>query len=493
MNDRQLFHETFSRLHASEDTITEVLEMAREQDYRKTMKKSARTGVLIALAAVLLMGGALAATVYRLRTEPVGDLAAAVTLAAESGQEGAVAFDAEGAEGTYTGLEFSAGWLPEGMENVVGETIKWWKTDDQQTGISLAQWPLTAGKEVFCQVIPDVTERTELEVNGHEAVLIRTSAMWDRMFVSYPELCAVAEIMFSDSLTREELVEFAENLSVTAGAGGADLDYIEAIYRDERETLESGAWVYESRDEFDYADRPEEDEVLYMDPAQTAAAENMANARELGESFTIRTMDFRGDGVPHYVDVTVKVTDCAIADDVSILRDVNYLDSSVAKLLDENGGLPRDTLRFFAAGDGITTPGQEVLAEQAQQPKLAAVTVEYTNDTEETIRDITYGGSLMALEETADGWRAYVPQPEGGPVDYDDCAGECGESLQTMRYYDLLDTESNGGNHIIDLAPGESVTVQMAFVVNECQADHLWFWFDTGMNEVSEGYVALRP
>ena len=61
MTDRQLFEETFSRLHASEDTVTEVLKMAREQETKRNTRMPARTGALIALAAALLMGSAFAA------------------------------------------------------------------------------------------------------------------------------------------------------------------------------------------------------------------------------------------------------------------------------------------------------------------------------------------------------------------------------------------------------------------------------------------------
>ena len=61
MTDRQLFEETFSALHASEDTITEVFKMAREQDNARKRRMPARTGALIALAAVLLMTTAFAA------------------------------------------------------------------------------------------------------------------------------------------------------------------------------------------------------------------------------------------------------------------------------------------------------------------------------------------------------------------------------------------------------------------------------------------------
>ena len=59
--DRQLFKETFSYMHASEDTITEVMKMAKKQDMKKTERHPVRTGVLIGLAAALLIGGAYAA------------------------------------------------------------------------------------------------------------------------------------------------------------------------------------------------------------------------------------------------------------------------------------------------------------------------------------------------------------------------------------------------------------------------------------------------
>ena len=59
--DRQLFKETFSCLHASEDTVTEVLKMAKQQETRKKERHPVRMGILIGLAAVLLVGAAYAA------------------------------------------------------------------------------------------------------------------------------------------------------------------------------------------------------------------------------------------------------------------------------------------------------------------------------------------------------------------------------------------------------------------------------------------------
>lgn len=59
--DRQLFEETFSCIHASEDTVTEVIKMAKQQDTKNRTHHPVRTGILIGLAAVLLVGAAYAA------------------------------------------------------------------------------------------------------------------------------------------------------------------------------------------------------------------------------------------------------------------------------------------------------------------------------------------------------------------------------------------------------------------------------------------------
>ena len=62
MMDRRLFEETFSCVHASADTVTEVLKMAKQQEYTQRKRRHpVRTGVLIGLAAVLLVGAAYAA------------------------------------------------------------------------------------------------------------------------------------------------------------------------------------------------------------------------------------------------------------------------------------------------------------------------------------------------------------------------------------------------------------------------------------------------
>mgnify|MGYP002625761299 CR=1 FL=1 len=489
MVDRQLFKETFSQLHASPDTVAEVLTMAREQEGRR-YRKPIRMGAVIALAAVLLMGSALAAVGYKLHADRLGELAMAISVAGEGQTPGAVAFGAdEVSSGSFRGLDMTPGWLPEGFENVPGETIKWDDPEDGwRGGFSLGNEPLEADGVSFCDVVLDAESQENLTLGGHEAIYVKLagdSGFNQRMYISYPEYNAVLIAWIGANVDRDTAVRFAENLDVAPGdweMSGENMKYTGRLYADMAHFIATG--VYENTADEDAT----EPENAYVSPASLAAAEDMANERQLGESFTIRALDHGAE----LTELTVKVTDVKLAEDVSILRDPQYLDGDVARLLDENGKLPEDTLRFVVFGDGVTTPLAAAVAEQTQQPKLVAVTVDFTNDTDETITDTVFRGQLMAVEETESGWTEYRPVPENG-AEYDEYVGTSFETLMEMRYFDVVDTESNGGNHLRNLAPGETVTVQMGFVVNECEAEHLWFYFDSGMNEVSEGYVALHP
>ncbi|MGM9615918.1 MAG: DUF4367 domain-containing protein, partial [Oscillospiraceae bacterium] len=434
MMDRQLFKETFSHLHASEDTIAEVMKMANTQHDRKTMRRPARMGALIALAAVLLMGSAFAAVTYHLHTEPVGDLALAVSIAAEGDAAGAIAFSGEGAETAFAGLDVTPGWLPEGMVLNNGETTKWSYEDNYaRGGFSLGYMPLNTGNATFCELNGDAESQKNLDINGHEAIYIKMArdGFNQRMYISYPEFNAVLTIYIGDDVDFDTAVRFAENLTVAAGdyeRSAESLEYDGKRYLDAARAIETGVYV-------NTADGlQDESETVEASPAQKAAAENMVNAKAVGESFPVSFIDWDRNGNITFLELPVKVVDYAIADDTSILRDPSCLDSYIAGLLDENGKLPEDTLRFYVSGNGITTPSSTVVAEQAQQPKLVAVTFEVTNNTDSTISDIIYGGRLLAVEETADGWAEYKPVPESGAVDYDYFSGESWESLEVMCY-----------------------------------------------------------
>ena len=505
MTDRQLIDETFSRLHASEDTVTEVLKMAREQDTKKIRRHPARTGALIALAAVLLMGTALAAVTYHLRTEPVGDLGVAVSVAAEGEAPGAVAFSGEAADVTYKGLDMTAGWLPEGMVNAPGETIKWdWEEDAWCGGFSLGAMPLNAGNATFCDVIGDAESQEALTINGHEAFYVKMTGddgFNQRMYISYPEYNAVMTIYIGANVDHDTAIQFAENLRVAAGDWEMDaetLEYNGRRYQDMANYIATGVYV-NTADDVTAEDMMETEAAWWeRNPANRAAKSGMADAHEIGESFPVTFIDFEGAAGPEdmFVDLDVKVTEISVRDDVSALRDVTCLEGSVAKLLDENGRLPKEDYEFAVHGDGITTPSTMVVATLPdQQLYMVAATVEITNNTDRTVAWAGYNGLLLSVAETPDGWQVTTPQPEDPTVAYDNDISSSWLGLTEMKYWDLRDPNSNGGNEIADLKPGETVTIQMGFVVSECQLGNLWFYMNdadiVGPDEIHVGYVPV--
>ena len=505
--DRQLFKETFSVLHASPETIMEVLEMANG-NIKQKRRNAVRTGALIALAAVLLMGAALAAVSYHLRTDPVGDLGLAVSVTAEDGQPGAVAFDGDGAEVVYYDLDIEAGWLPEGMVNVPGERIKWVHEDSGfQGGFSIMTSPLNTGNASFCDLVTDTVEQESIEIGGHEALYIRQTDDYgygfsQYLYVSYPEFNAVLTLIIGSDIDRDTAVKFAENLHITPSSrtiSAENLEHIGRRYQDIANYIATGVYV-NTADGEDGMPTAEEMEAMMAerDPANRAVESNMADAHEIGESFQVSFLDFGGghrDGP--FVDLTVKVTDISVRDDYGALRDLQYLDQDWASRVDENGKLPTADYDFVVYGDGVNTPSIATTATLPdQQLYMVAATVEIVNNTDETVRYAGYSGKLLSIAETADGWTVTEPEPEDPSVGYDDgyCTG--GGRLFDMRYWDLRAENDGGGNAITDLAPGESVTIQMGFIVSECQLGDLWFFMNDmdveGVDDIHVGYVPVN-
>ena len=505
MTDRQLFKETFSQLHASEDTLTEVMDMIWEQDNKRKRRMPARTGALIALAAVLLMGSALAAVTYKLRADPVGELAVAIRVAEEGADPGAVAFSGEGSESVrFTGLDVTPGWLPERMTLFPGETTKWSYEDNWgRGGFSLLYSPLDAGNATFCEVITDAESRENLTISGHGAIYVKQSSdggFNQRMYISYPEFNAVLTVLIGADVTYDDAVKFAENLHVAAGTWEMDaenLRYNGKRYLDAANFIATGVYV-NTADE----DTPEDTAAMEAawaerDPANRAVKNNMADAHAIGESFPVTFAEHANGLFAGFTDLDVKVTDISVRDDYSALRDTQYLDMDWAGRVDEDGKLPRADYDFVVYGDGVNTPGVTVVDRiPDQQLYMAAVTVEVTNNTDHTIEEAGYNGRLLSIAETAEGWAVTAPEPADSSVEYDDSYSEGGARLETMRYWDLRWDGSNGGNEIVNLAPGESVTIQMGFIVSECQLGDLWFYMnDTdfdGPEEIHAGYVPLN-
>lgn len=485
MNERELFKETFSQLHASEDTLSEVMKMAKHENitYMNKAKRRhpARKLIAIAAVAVLLVTGAFAAgtAIYKMWNEPIGEYGLSIM----------VDFEGSEAVDTVHRVSVSPGWVPDGMTTTDG--FKYYnETTPHQGGFSIAAHILNTGKETFRETIEDMESREELTIDGHEAVYVtllneveQAGVRFNqRLYIVYPEYNQVICLYIGEDIDRDTAIRFAENLTVTQLEETVDaeqLRYINQRYREEEKLAKNA-----TGGDPDVSVDSEPDD----DPVTAITADEMEKVYQIGETFEAI---YGGRSGP--VELTTKVLEVAVSDDTSILRDTSYLSDYIAGTLDENGKLPTNTIQYIVGGDGVSNPEQTVVASEEKAQKLVAVTMEITNSTEEALEDISYDPNLTALVETTEGYAIFERQPESG-VEYDYIVNSYYTGLGEMRYYDLFDTDSNGGNHIRDFAPGETVTLQVAYVVNADEVDMLYFTVDGEESSFEEDatYVDIR-
>lgn len=465
MTQREFFKETFSQLHASPDTLSEVMNMAKHENItyiNKTKRRPARKLIAIAAVAALLVTGVFAAgtAIYKMSSEPIGEYGLSLMVEFEEGTS------VETAQTPV--LNITAGWLPEGMALNPGESVKWSYEDTPfQGGFSITTWALNTGKETFRETITSMQSRESLVINGHEAEYVTllnlesdSVSFNQRLYVAYPEYNQVLCIYIGENMDKDTALKFAENL-VLAETGEYwpqdQIDYHGEWYKAAEKTART-----EERHNVD-------EDTSGAEMQMTATAAEMANVHQIGESFA------RNDWTQN---TEIRVTKVAVGDDGSIFASDGWKDSDLASKLAEDGSAPVNTIQFVKQGDGLSTL-TEIVAEKEEATKLVAVTFEVTNNTDETQEHIHYMASYLTIEETEDGYAIWEPTPDTD-VDYDYVSMSKVWGDHGMRYYSVVDDYGNGGNYIPSLAPGETATVEVGFLVSESELDKLYLNLDGG-------------
>lgn len=103
--------------------------------------------------------------------------------------------------------------------------------------------------------------------------------------------------------------------------------------------------------------------------------------------------------------------------------------------------------------------------------KLVYVTVTYKNVSKQKINNLTYLGNLMLLNEKGHKYEVYTMDDITGEAD-DKIEGSSVARAAEMGYFDVQDERSK--NTIKSLKTGESVTVNMAWIVNENDLDNMY-------------------
>ena len=107
--------------------------------------------------------------------------------------------------------------------------------------------------------------------------------------------------------------------------------------------------------------------------------------------------------------------------------------------------------------------------------------LELTETGEMPLKHILYIASIMTAKQEAGAYTVYDFGLQPGE-DYDYVSGKSVAAKTTMDYYAPAEDYGNGGNYIASLDPGESMTVQMAWIVNERELPDLYLDLATDGN-----------
>lgn len=155
-------------------------------------------------------------------------------------------------------------------------------------------------------------------------------------------------------------------------------------------------------------------------------------------------------------------------------------------------------LYYIQSGNGIDTADKVIKTESVKQ-KLVYVTITCTNNTDHELRHILYCGTLMLLDHKGGQYQITDLAKLSG-TDCDDVDWDGVSNTESFTYSDVSENYGNGGNYIPSLAPGKSIQIHMAWIVNENQLDHLYLNLNGDGNAFAfndtltiSGIVDIRP
>ena len=349
-------------------------------------------------------------------------------------------------------IEISAGYIPDGMEWMDDYKLNYSDTP-YQGGISIS-WVLMDQDDLGkAWIDKGVIESEELTFSEHEGVYVKLldlkqdKSFDKRIYLFYPEEYRVFTIYFGDDVTREDAIKFVENMTITEKD-----DLIE--------TKGAETWsdlVNPEADTDDLRNKVSEDQII---------------VNNIGDNISLESMYEDAAGNTDISDgISVCVDNVQILDNLCVLDGADLPEEWEAAVASD-GTLKQNHLSYVKSGDGENTL-DKVVNEAAVNQKLVYAQVTYTNNTDAELRNILYHGSLITMKHENSSYRLYLPSEEPGD-DYDYYMEDGVAKTGSMTYYSAVEDYGNGGNYIGALAPGESVQVVMAWIVDETDLDNMY-------------------
>ena len=350
-------------------------------------------------------------------------------------------------------ISVTSNYIPEGMEWTVGRYKLGYKDAFDKAGITI-DTVLMDKKSLDKSLLDRNVIESENHVFGsYDGIYLKyntingENSFDQRIYLLCPEEYRVLTLYIGNTISKEEAYKFAENLVIT----------------EEDEMIKTA-------DMTTWSDIIEP--TVYADKI-ALVTNGQLPVRQIGEAFNLDSYaeDNKGNNI-----TTDKVTACV--DKVQITDNLQLLDSDkIPKAwktaVDANGKLVQNHLSYIKKGDGVNNL-DSVVREENMDQKLLFLTVTYTNISEEELNHMLYLGTLIALSKQDDGtYTVYMPGTEAGE-DYDYYTSDGVAKTAEMTYCSVQDDYGQGKNYIPSLKPGESVQVNMAWIVNEKDIKNLY-------------------
>ena len=470
---KDAFPETPERLHRM---VEETVAMKKEEskikelhDERNKNSASPRRRAAIAavvFACILLIPGMVYAAVrlaHRADIQSEGSYGAKVSFEVEESNETTVPEVTESIETAYVLPDpiplyrRVVDYSPEGMS---------WSTRDQyhiyddedpdHRAFAFFGIVFDGGSIQDALLIKNVVERQILTIGEREAVYIRLADKlngnpWNqRIYLLFPEQHYMLETIFTDGISVEEAARVVGSVHLEETG--------ETVKREQ-------AWTWTDM----IADNTGREEV-YLANAYEIADDSRIRTTTIGgtEETTVFTRGAMGD-------ITVRLDDVRISDDLSLL-DPEFVNQELWDAADEDGVLLPAEVRFVRMGDGVDTVDTVVASKMVEQ-KLVYLTLTYTNTSGKDLDGILFFDSLCFLTHEDGKFLNYV-QPCPGDESYSYILRSHGLIMETMHYFDIWGMTGDGGNHFDEFRAGDSVTIHVAFVVDEELLPYMYLCVD---------------
>lgn len=427
-------HSMIQKEVARQTKVTNVISMNKKNKYKWTMGRAVAAVIacIVATSSVAYAGVKL----YRMYLEKQGTYSVEAGIQAEEGG------DSLQLPKQIHDIFITSDYVPAGMEQT-GDGKFSYPDTPCQGGISISSVLLDKKDLSAAMLEKNVVQSEEHTFGTYDGVYIQYNDLKQdlsfnqRIYLLCPEEYRVITIYFGDDVSKEDAIKFAENIVIT-----------------ETDTMIDTDGLYTWSDLVN-------PEALASDVSVTSGT---VLIHQIGDTFKMGSVlgeDTEGN-FTNADAITVRVDNVQVADSLDLLE--GNIPEEWVGALDENGKLLQNHLSYIKTGDGVESL-DTVVDEKTVDQKLVYTTVTYTNTSQEEINNLLYIGTLMTLKQQEDGsYTVYVDGEMPGDG-YDYYTGDSVARTAEMRYSDVID--GNDKNHISVLKPGESVTINMAWIVNE--------------------------